>query len=111
MSRRVEPTHFGFALGINVIVDVENLPAECPFLVEQFRQRLEAVTGLGRRCNIGVFGYSLAVNAVNSLQFGRRHFVDAIDDDGVGFFELLAEDVRGLGREARAGFVGRMRSP
>ncbi len=42
------------------------------------------------------------MNKLLQLAEGRRiQFVDAVDGDGVGFFKLLAENVGGLGREAR----------
>src|SRR5262249_57143524 len=40
----IEPAHFGFAFGISVVVDVQNLPAEAAVLIEQSGQRLESLS-------------------------------------------------------------------
>ena len=39
------------------------------------------------------------------LQCAGRQLIDAVDDNGIGLFELLAEDVGCLGRKAAARVV------
>ena len=45
----VEPAQLRLALGVDIVVDVEDLAAEIALLVEQLRQRLEALARLGRQ--------------------------------------------------------------
>ena len=96
----VQPAQLGLALGVGVVVDVEDLPAEVALLVEQFRQRLEALAGLRRHAQDRQPGKLRREQSGQLVAVSLGQLVDAIDDDGVGLLELLAEDVGRLGREA-----------
>src|SRR5581483_6591389 len=44
----VEPPEFGFARGVEVVIEVENAPAEVPVLIEQFLKRRKPLPRLRR---------------------------------------------------------------
>ena len=50
---------------------------------------------------------SLGYQGGRLRDFGRAQLVDAIDDDDVGLFELLVEDVSRLGGKTRSRFVAK----
>ena len=56
----VEPAHFGFAFGVDVVIDIQNLPAECPVLIQQFDEGFKALPCLGGRGQQRGSGVTLA---------------------------------------------------
>src|SRR2546429_413398 len=78
-------------------------PREASELIEEFDEGVEARAGVGRYAEHRRAGV-LRLKQVR--QFGRfsgRKLVDAIDDDQVGLFKLLLEDVGRLRRKAALG--------
>src|SRR5439155_17466459 len=96
LDAAVEPAQLGLALGVDVVIDVQDLAAEVAALIEQLDEGHEALAGLRRYAQhrrAGILGLHQALDLPNR---GGRHLVNAVEQDRIGLFKLLAEDVRRL---------------
>ena len=55
----VEPAHFGFALGVDVVIDIQDLAAECTILIQEFDEGFKALSGFGGGGATAAFQYAL----------------------------------------------------
>src|SRR5260370_521750 len=92
-TRSPPPPRRRLALRVDVIIDVQYLLSEGGPLVGQLDQGVEALAGLGRHAQHRRTRILPGDEGRQLLQPVRRQFVDAVDDDRVGLFELFAEDV------------------
>src|SRR5207244_3326797 len=79
--------------------------AEAAVLIEQFGQRLEALSRFRGNAQDRSSGVTVSNQPTDFIYDLGRHLIDAVNSDGVGFLQLLAEDVRGLRRKPGAFFI------
>ena len=82
-------------------------PAEIALLIEQLKNRVHALPGLRGDAQQRQAGEMPTDQRGDLLGFRGAQFIDAVKQDGVGFLELLAEDVRGLRGEASTAYFVR----
>ena len=100
----VEPTEQSLSLGVGVVVHFQvglTVGTGLADLFEPFLQTL-ALAGGNRQHPAG--GKGLLQALTKPLQTLRAKQIDFVDDDEVGFLQLLAVDVNHLGRERLPGF-------
>src|SRR5271154_4858281 len=98
MDTAVEPTQLGLAVGVDVVIDVEYFPPKSAFLFQQLSETVEPMAGLRRDAYYRSSGETLVDETFQFAESFGVQLVDAVDGDGVGFLELLAENVSRLRR-------------
>jgi len=72
----VEPTQFGLAVGVDVVIDVEYAAAELSFLGEQFDERLATCPRAGRDFEDRTAGIVFIDELFQFFHFARVELVD-----------------------------------